>query len=178
MAEGGFGLPFSGKSVLHVGCGGSPLPMWFAGTKETRLDINGDMKPDIVRDMREIDESVGKYDVIFSNHAIEHLYPHEVVPTFEGFRSALNEGGCVIAIVPNMQGIEPTGEVVYESPSGPITGHDMFYGHHRLIPSNPYMAHHCGFIRETLQAALESAGFHGVTVRADDSFNLIGVGLA
>lgn len=178
MVEGGYGLPFSGKSVLHVGCGGSPLPAWLAGTVETRLDIDAQHNPDVVRDMREIDASVGKFDVVFSNHAVEHLYPHEVVPTLQGFRAALNDGGCAIVIVPNLYGISPTDEVIYESPCGPITGHDMYYGHRHLIQSNPFMAHHCGFVPWMLRDAIETAGYKSVHVRADDCYNLIGIGVA
>lgn len=173
MSDGVQPTPFVGKRVLHVGCGGSPLPAWFAGSIETRLDIDERHAPDVVCDMREI--SVRGFDVVFTNHALEHLYPQDVVPCLKGFKHALDDGGCAVVIVPDLHGIKPTFEMVYESPCGPITGHDMIYGHHKLIDENPYMAHHSGFVQQTLEQAFSEAGFASWKVHSDDSFNLIGV---
>src|SRR3546814_20964663 len=48
----------------------------------------------------------------------------------------------------------------YQSPSGPITPHDMIYGHGRFIAEgNHYMAHKCGFTLGSLQRCLVDAGF-------------------
>ncbi len=58
------------------------------------------------------------------------------------------------------------------SPSGPISGLDMIYGHHELVKESPFMAHKCGFVGDTLRAALESVGFVEVNVTADDCYNL------
>ncbi len=172
--------PFISKHVLHVGCGGSPLPAWLADNVETRFDIDPTHNPDIIGDMRHACEFVGdaRFDVVFSCHAVEHLYPHEVIPTLDGFRKVLNDGGVAVVIVPNMKGIKPTEEVVYESPSGPITGIDMYYGKVDLIESMPYMAHHIGFVKATLEKSLLDAGFSSCEVKEDDSYNLIAVGVA
>jgi predicted SAM-dependent methyltransferase len=170
---------FTGKRVLHVGCGKSPLPTWLDGAKETRLDIDPQHKPDVVGDMREVERSVsGKFDVVYSTHAIEHLYPHEVIEALHGFRKVLDEDGIAIVIVPNLKGIQPTEDVVYESPSGPITGIDMYYGLTRVLKDMPYMAHHSGFVKETLEKAFVESGYRKVEVREDDTFNLIAVGVA
>jgi predicted SAM-dependent methyltransferase len=171
---------FIGKSVLHVGCGGSPLPTWLSDNDETRFDIDESYSPDIVGDMRDAESAVqGKrFDVIFTNHSVEHLYPQDVIPTLEGFRAVLNNGGVAIVIVPNLKGIVPTLDVVYESPSGPINGRDMYYGLERLLKDSPYMAHHTGFVKETLELAFKQAGFSSCMVTEDDTFNLIGVGVA
>lgn len=169
---------FNGKRVLHAGCGGQSLPAWFGGCIETRLDIDDRHSPDIVADMRELDGVEGGFDIIYTSHALEHLYPHEVVPTLSGFRRILNEGGTVISVVPNLRGIEPTDTIVYESPSGPITGLDMYYGLTSVLADMPYMAHHTGFVRGTLEAAYRDAGYSRVAVTEDTAFNLIGAGMA
>jgi predicted SAM-dependent methyltransferase len=168
---------FAGKKVLHVGCGKSPLPAWFAGAIETRLDIDPIHGPDIVADMLDVEVACGdKYDVVFSNHALEHLYPQQVIEALEGFRGVLEDGGIVIAIVPNLKGIEATDKVVYEAPSGPVTGMDMIYGLVRVLDKMPYMAHHCGFVKESLERAYEVAGYKSCHVTEDTTFNLIAVG--
>lgn len=168
---------FAGKTVLHVGCGGSPLPAWLEGASETRFDIDERHRPDVVGDMRDLD-GLGPFDVIFNSHCLEHLYPHEVVPTLAKFRAALAPGGVVFAVVPNLDGIRPTEDVVYDSPCGPITGLDMYYGCRRLIADMPHMAHHTAFVPATLAKAFEEAGFGNVVVKADDAFNLIAAGVA
>lgn len=171
-------MNFTGKRVLHVGCGKSPLPTWLDG-QETRLDIDPQHNPDIVGDMRDVQSYVtDKFDVVFSNHAIEHLYPHEVIDALQGFRKVLNDGGIVIVIVPNLKGIQPTEDVVYESTSGPITGLDMYYGLGRVLKEMPYMAHHTGFVKESMEKALMESGYKKAEVREDDAFNLIAVGVA
>ena len=146
-----------------------------AALQETRVDIDPECNPDIVADMRNLGD-IGKYDILFCSHALEHLYPHEIVPTLKGFRNVLNEGGAAVIIVPNLEKIRPTREVVYESPCGPVTGHDMYYGMGKCVEQTPYMAHHCGFVPETLTLDMEGAGFQNVYSMADESYNLIGIG--
>lgn len=172
--------PFIGKKVLHVGCGNSPLPAWLADTTETRFDIDLNCNPDVCGDMRSTPDVLGdeRFDVVFSNHAVEHLYPHEVVSTLSGFRKVLNDGGVAIVIVPNLKGIIPNEDTVYVSSCGPITGQDMYYGKVSLLESMPYMAHHTGFLKETMEKSLMDAGFKKCEVKEDDCFNLIAVGVA
>jgi trans-aconitate methyltransferase len=130
--------------------------------------------------MRDISPLAGReFDVVFSNHAVEHLYPHEVVPTLEGFRSVLAKGGVAIVIVPNLKGIQPTHDVVYTTPAGTeVCGMDMIFGHLKMLPHMPYMAHHTGFVKETMGQALRDAGFETVAVTEDSAFNLIAAGVA
>jgi hypothetical protein len=51
----------------------------------------------------------------------------------------------------------------------------MYYGFAPMLKDNPFMAHHTGFVPNTLKIVMEEAGYK-VGVVADDSFNLIGIG--
>ena len=169
----------AGKTVLHVGCGGEPLPSWLAGARETRLDIDEAHAPDVCADMRQIPDDVGQFDVVLCHHALEHLYPHEVGPTLAGFRRHLVPGGAAVVVVPDLGDVRPTEDVLYESPAGPISGLDLIYGLRTAIGENPHMAHHSGFTADTLRDAFEGAGFVQVqTKRLGYCYNLFGAGVA
>jgi len=162
------------KRVLHAGCGGSPLPPWpiLAGT-EVRLDIDPRCKPDIVASITDLGD-IGEFDFVFSSHCLEHLHPADGQKALREFRRVLKVGGLAIILVPNLEGIQPTEEVIYQSPAGPITGLDMYFGHRGMTEHNPYMAHRTGFVAETLAEVLTKAGFFAVRVVKDEFFNLHG----
>lgn len=145
------------KSILHVGCGKQPLPEWLSG-REVRLDINPDVSPDIIAPMTELGD-IGQFDAVYTSHALEHLAPHDVKKCLSEFRRVVRTGGAVIIIVPDLEDIKPTLEVVYVSEAGPITGLDMYYGKADMVEVNPYMAHKTGFVSETLSLAMREAGF-------------------
>lgn len=160
--------------ILHVGCGGEKLPPWLDGDEVT-LDISPDHKPDIVASMLDMGD-IGPFGGVYASHVLEHVYPHEVsVALGEMFR-VLVPGGMVLLFVPDLEGIQPTEDVVYESPAGPITGLDMIYGHRPSLVAFPHMAHHTGFVQATLKTALESAGFANVDVMRVNGFNLLAKG--
>jgi hypothetical protein len=161
------------RGLLHVGCGGDPLPIWLAGYKETRLDIDPEQTPHIVGDMRALGD-IGKYDAILCQHALEHLYPHEIVPTLEGFRDALNDGGAVLLFVPDLEDVSATEKVLIDAPAGPITGLDLIYGLRKMLKDKPYMAHHTGFTQDTLRQALNDAGFSKVKVNRLPDYAMFG----
>lgn len=162
--------------VLHAGCGGAPLPVdYFPTAEETRLDIDPAMKPDVVASLTDMGD-IGGFDAVYTAHCLEHLYPHEVPVALGEIRRVLRDGGYAMVIVPDLDGVQPTDDVVYESPCGPISGLDMYYGHSRLIPDHPYMAHHCGFVADTLKRAMEASGFSSVSTRSSNR-NLIAIGV-
>lgn len=160
--------------VLHVGCGGSHLPEWVPASRETRLDADPRVGPDIVADMRDLGD-IGTFDGIFCSHALEHLTLQDGDIALAEFRRVLRDGGAVMIMVPDLEGIQPTQDVMYESPMGPITGHDMYYGYH-CGQENEFMRHKCGYVQSTLQKKLEAAGFQHVSVRRLPGFNLIATG--
>ena len=163
--------------VLHVGCGSAPLPEIFGeNVVETRLDANPDVKPDIVASMTDLGD-IGPFDQIYSSHCLEHLTPDDVMKALSEFLRVLAPGGMLMAFVPDLEDIKPTFETVYEAPCGPVTGHDMYYGHLTMSRTNPFMRHLTGFVSDTLAGALTQAGFRGVQVRRIPVVQLIGVGI-
>lgn len=162
--------------MLHVGCGSDPLPSWLSDKTETRLDINEDVKPDIVASMLSMGD-IGEYDIVLCQHALEHVYPHEVNTALTEFRRVLKPGGYALVFVPDLEGVSPTDEVILESPAGPITGLDMIYGYGVALKENPHMAHKTGFVRETLESAITKAGFSKAKATRIGDYNLIGVGV-
>jgi hypothetical protein len=169
------GLPASG-TILHVGCGRTPLPEWLCGLSETRLDIDPDCEPDVVGSMTDLGE-IGAFDAVFSSHALEHLKPNEVDLALAEFLRVISPGGAAFVIVPDLEDVRPTDEVLYESPAGPVTGLDMYYGMARLFTDAPYMQHQTGFVSPTLKAAMERAGFKGVSVHRLGGWTLFGFGV-
>jgi SAM-dependent methyltransferase len=162
--------------VLHVGCGGVILPHWFEGMQEVRLDIDPDMKPDIVASMTDMGE-IGEYEALFCSHALEHLYPHEVQKALAEFKRVLKPEAHAIIFVPDLEDVRPTEEILLVSPAGPITGLDMIFGHRVQLEGRPYMAHHCGFTSAIMRAELDKAGFSRSSTTRLPNYNLMGVGI-
>lgn len=163
-------------SVLHLGCGKRPLPEWLEDRDETRLDINPEARPDVVASITDVGD-VGPFDVVYSSHVLEHVYPHEAIKALCESRRVLKDGGYAMHIVPDIEDVRPTEDVLYESEAGPVTGFDMLYGMRRLVKINAYMAHLNGFTRDSLEKAMREAGFSKVVVRRISVLNLIGVGV-
>ncbi len=163
-------------SLLHVGCGGDPLPDYLKLYDETRLDIDKTHSPDIIASMTDLGD-IGKYDIVLCSHALEHLHPEDVTKALKGFYKVLNDKGSVIIFVPDLEDIKATDEVVYESTAGPITGLDMIYGLTKMTAYNHYMRHLTGFVSYTLKEYLSKAGFSKVTIKRLDNFSLMGVGI-
>lgn len=147
---------------LHLGAGGEPLPDWAEGVKETRLDIDPQWEPDYVASITDIGY-VGKYDFVYSSHCLEHVSLHEAKLALLEMKRVLVDGGTNIAIVPDLEGISATHDIVYDSAAGPICGLDMIYGPSWLLKKYPYMSHKYGYTLDTLKGEFEEAGFKNIT---------------
>jgi SAM-dependent methyltransferase len=158
--------------LLHAGCGRTAKPDWADAYDEVRLDIDPEVQPDIVASLTDLGD-IGPFDAAYLSHCLEHFYPHEVPQVLAELKRVLKPGGFLVVVVPDLQGIEPTEDVVYVSPGGPVCGLDMIYGGGRLIQMSRYMAHHCGFVRATLQEVMERAGFDRCSVERIGGFNLL-----
>ena len=171
-------MPPADRIVLHVGCGPyNPNKLHAAfrkpGWRELRLDINAEVKPDIVSSMLSMpmlaDASV---DAVWSSHNLEHLYAHEVPVALAEFQRVLRPGGLALITLPDLQKVaelvaaDKLEDMAYMSPAGPIAPLDTIYGHGASIArGNTYMAHNTGFTAKTLAAALARAGFERVEVK-------------
>lgn len=167
----------SSGRALHVGAGGHALPEWLPGKyEEIKLDINPDVKPDIVASMTDMGPISG-FDLVYSSHCLEHLYPHEVGIALRECLRVLTEGGRLLLILPDLEDVALSDEVLFEADCGPVTGLDMYFGHRESMKTNPFMAHHTGFTKEILEKALVEAGFTGVVVNRIKDYNLMGGGI-
>lgn len=163
--------------VLNAGCGQHPLPPWFEGEwEEIRYDIEPANKPDIIGSITELGD-IGPFDAVSCSHTLEHLYPHEVPKALSEFRRVLKPGGALVVMVPDLEDIRPTDEVLYDTADGPVTGLDIIYGLHWSIEQSIYMAHHTGFTATLMRQALEDAGFWKIETKRLPIFNLLGVAI-
>jgi SAM-dependent methyltransferase len=162
--------------LLHAGCGTAKLPGWFGSAyEEVRLDIDPETKPDVVTNITSLGD-IGEFDVVYTSHCVEHLYPSEVRVALTEFHRVTAPGGATVIIVPDLEDVKATTDAIYECDGGPLCGLDLIYGCHIDILLSKYMAHHCGFVSETLEAAMKDAGFSSVTMKRLPQHNLMAVG--
>jgi ubiquinone/menaquinone biosynthesis C-methylase UbiE len=177
------------RIVLHVGCGPyNPNKLHAAfrkeGWRELRVDINPNVKPDIVASMLAMPMiAAASVDGVWSSHNIEHLYAHEVPVALAEFLRVLKPGGVVLLTMPDLQRVaelivqDKLDEPAYVSPAGPIAPLDILYGHRpQIAMGNVFMAHRTGFTARTLTQILANAGFDRVRVERGKSFDLWAVG--
>ena len=140
-----------------------------------RLDIDAAVEPDVLGSMTDMSAvATGSVDAVVSSHNIEHLYPHEVPLALAEFRRVLRDDGYAVITCPDLQSVaalvaqDRLTEPAYFSPAGPIAPLDILYGHRAAMArGNLFMAHRCGFTRDSLAAALISAGRAGLAREVD-----------
>jgi SAM-dependent methyltransferase len=165
--------------VLHVGCGvynrAKLPPVFQTGWREIRLDIDPDVRPDVVSSITDMgaigDDAI---DAVYSSHNVEHLFPHEVPLALAEMRRVVKPGGFAFITLPDLQEVArhvaegKLEEPLYMSPLGPISALDIIFGHRpALAEGNIFMAHHTGFTAVTLSAGLVNAGFSAVLTQRD-----------
>ena len=173
------------KRLLHIGCGTAGperLPECFrdAHWQQTRLDIDPQVRPDIVASLTDMHMvASASIDAVWSSHNLEHLEGFEVPQALAEIRRVLKPGGFALITLPNLQRIAEliaqgrADQVMYTSPAGPITPLDMLFGHQAsLARGNRYMGHRTGFTAERLGEKLTAAGFEEVRVLKGGSFDL------
>ncbi len=116
---------------------------------------------------------IGQFDAVYCSHALEHLYPHEVRVALSEMHRVLKDGGNVVLLVPDLEGVPATDDVL---PGSHLCGLQLIYGDYAAIPERPYMAHHCGFVASTLKAVLDEAGFKTTKTERLSFHNLMGIG--
>jgi len=167
------------KRVLHVGCGSSRIAERHphfqpADWEEVRLDIDPEVKPDIVADITDMKMvAAASCDAVYSSHNLEHLYPHQVPVALAEFRRVLKPEGYALVILPDLRSVarriadDKLDDVLYQSPSGPVAPLDVLYGFRpSLARGQLYMAHKTGFTAKTLAHAMARSGFPTVACAA------------
>ncbi len=169
------------KTFLHIGCGtknkSRTTPIFaLSEWQEIRLDIDENVKPDIVGTMTDMSGVAGEsVDAIFSSHNIEHLYPHEVPQALSEFIRVLKPNGFAVITCPDLRSVckliaeDKLTEAAYIAPAGPIAPIDILYGLRSAMQvGNLYMAHRCGFTQKVLTATLQTNGFASIaTIQRD-----------
>lgn len=175
------------RRVLNVG-GGSreiAIPQWYQNWTHLLLDIDPLTGADVVLDARQLGTLPGSlFDAVYCSHNLEHYYQHDVSKVLAGFLHVLSPDGFAEIHVPDMQQVmrhfvENGGDIhgiLYQSPAGPISVHDVMYGWGQQIAASgvDFYAHKTGFTPNSLREALLAAGFAEVWLNASNTEFAIG----
>lgn len=135
---------------------------------EVRFDIDPQAKPDLIGSIIDMSALVPAqtFDAVWSSHSLEHLHTHEVPLALAEFRRVLKPEGFALITSPDLESVagwlleHGLDHVVYTSSAGPITPHDILFGHSNSIAQGKnYMAHKTGFTCDLLGRRLLDAGF-------------------
>ncbi len=160
------------KKVLNVGGNDRniKLPALYDGWANVLLDIDPRSKPEVLCDGRDLTRlPAAEYDAVYCSHNLEHYYHHDVARVLAGFLHVMKDDAFAHIRVPDlgrlMQVVAEKNldidDVLYTSPAGPITVHDVIYGYGVEIErsGHDYYAHKTGFTRKSLIAVLGQSGF-------------------
>jgi SAM-dependent methyltransferase len=149
--------------------GGGQLPGLFASWRQVRVDIDPEAAPDIVADITDMAPiASGVADAVWTAHCVEHLYEHDVPRAMSEIRRVLRIAGLIAE--------DRMHEVLYMSAAGPITPHDIVFGHGPALARGQLaMAHRCGFTPTAMTRALAAAGFGGYALLRRPTFELAAV---
>jgi SAM-dependent methyltransferase len=175
--------PARRKLLVNAGCGrkgGGNVPAMFGTWRELRLDVDPAVEPDILADITDLSAiPSSSVDAIWSSHCIEHLFVHDVGRALAEFHRVLREGAFACLIVPDLQTIaryivaDRLHEVIYASPAGPVTAHDILFGFGpALAQGHVSMAHRCGFTPTVMMQRLGEIGFAEAVLRRRPNFEL------
>jgi SAM-dependent methyltransferase len=144
--------------------------------REVRFDIDPQVKPDVVGSITDMSRLIASqsFDSVWSSHSLEHLYAHEVPLALREFRRILKPDGFALITSPDIESIASMvleyglHHVAYISPVGPISPHDMLFGHATSIErGSTFMAHNTGFTCASLGQHLLDAGFPVVLAKCE-----------
>ena len=168
--------------LLNVGSAGSrDAPTIYSGWEQDTLDIDPNVKPDIVCDARQMRTlPSAKYDGVYCSHTLEHFFKHEVPAVLSGFLHVLKPSGFAQIAVPNMGALfaavadKDIDETWYVSMGGDqISFHDVIYGWGKQVAQgNQFYCHKTGFTEKSLTKACAKSGFKTILSAADAVGNL------
>jgi SAM-dependent methyltransferase len=160
--------PQSTELKLHIGCGPCHLPGWI------NLDVHpAPLATNVLWGLPFADGSVR---LLYLSHLLEHLfYPHDVQPFLQELHRVLAPGGIVRIVVPdieqciaayrhNDQDFFAQRVQHWGAGDGQPTRLEHFLAYAGAGPDPAYLfeAHKFGYDFETLQRALQRAGFVGI----------------
>ena len=174
------------KLLVNLGSGPkaqSRLPAMFAEWREFRVDVDPRAMPDLVADITDLSAiKTGSVDAVWSAHCIEHLYFHEVGKALGEIHRILVDDGFLCLIVPDLQAVasylvnDRLLDVIYQSPAGPVTAHDMIFGFgHDLALGHTNMAHKSGFTAGVMLEKLKEVRFAEIVLRRRPTLELAAV---
>jgi len=127
----------------------------------TRLDINPLVEPDVIHDISQPlpEELRGQFDIVFSNHMLEHMDRVNVVPAVRNMASGLKNLGEMWIIVPSFDWV--CSQILQHRDGLHIQG--MMFGAQR----DEWDYHRCSFTLNALRTIVEICGL--ITKRAFQS---------
>jgi SAM-dependent methyltransferase len=170
------------KLVLNAGSGprsSSGLHQMFAKPSwhEVRIDIDHQTNPDLVGSIVDMTSLIttGSYDAVWSSHSLEHLFAHQVPSALSEFLRILKPSGFALITCPDLEAVAALiverglDQTAYVSALGPITSHDMLFGHSASIAQGKeFMAHKTGFSWASLGRLLATVGFAEVLIKRQE----------
>jgi predicted SAM-dependent methyltransferase len=176
--------------VLNVGGNNKSIaiPEHYGNWRHLLLDISPTEDADIIMDARKLANlPAQQFNAVYCSHNLEHYYAHEVKTVLAGFAHVLKPDGFVEIHVPDIRSVlkrfiqsdMEIHDVLYVSPGGPITVHDVVYGWGKEIEESgeDFYAHKTGFTEASLRAALNNAGFSQVWIaESNNDFALAALG--
>lgn len=174
--------------LVNAGCGASGaerLPGLFASWRHLRVDVDSGARPDIVADITDLAPLGDNFaDALWTAHCVEHLYRHQVVKALTEIRRILKNDGFAVITVPDIQAIaryiaeDRITETIYESPAGPVSAHDMLFGHGKSVAEGHlHMAHKTAFTPSYMIESMQAAGFADIVIRRRPNLELAAVGV-
>jgi SAM-dependent methyltransferase len=175
-------------TLLNAGCGppgSGGLPAYFAQWKELRVDVDAEVRPDVLADVTDLSvipsESV---DAVWSAHCIEHLFLHQIGAALSELHRVLKPAGFACIIVPDLQTVasyivnDRLDETLYDSSAGPVTAHDILFGFGPAVAQGyTRMAHRCGFTPNSMVRHFNESRFAEVVLRRRANLELAALAL-
>jgi len=121
----------------------------FMNPRVIRMDANKGVKPDVVHNIKKQfpKEHIGKYDLVFVSHVLEHIERNEVVNVTKNIAEAVKPGGQLMISVPALEW------AAKQLMSGLDTTNVQLVLYGEQI--NEYQYHRCGFTLAALKALVE-----------------------
>ncbi len=138
---------YQSKRIADLGCGVN-VPYFDYECEVKRFDIDGNVKPDIRCDLRQIPEADETFDVVHSQHVLEHFGRYEAQSIIREWTRILKVGGEFIINVPNLKYAIKN---LYEGKSSHYEWWQL-YGKQ----SSEYDFHKTGFVPGTLENLLNA----------------------